>query len=120
MTQPGETDGMSAADHVRSLLDNAGERVCDYVVVNNEAPSRLLEAYALEGQVPVRPDFERIVDMEIEPVAAGVISETDTVRHDAERLAATVVGVVDRVVAERATLMKPASAYRRSPAAGGA
>jgi uncharacterized cofD-like protein len=120
MTQPGETDGMSAADHVRSLLDNAGERVCDYVVVNNEAPSRLLEAYALEGQVPVRADFERIIDLDIEPVAAGVISETQTVRHDAERLAATVVGVVDRVVAERATLVKPASAYRRSPAAGGA
>ncbi|HXM05826.1 MAG TPA: gluconeogenesis factor YvcK family protein, partial [Candidatus Acidoferrum sp.] len=120
MTQPGETDGMSAADHVRSLLDNAGERVCDYVVVNNEAPSRLLEAYALEGQVPVRADFERIMDLDVEPVAAGVISETQTVRHDAERLAAVVVGVVDRVVAERATLVKPASAYRRSPAAGGA
>jgi uncharacterized cofD-like protein len=120
MTQPGETDHMTAADHVRALLDNSGERVCDYVVVNNEAPSRLLAAYALEGQVPVVPDFDRIAELGVEPVGAAVISETATVRHDADRLAATVVGLVDRVVAERATLVKPASAYRRSAAADGA
>jgi uncharacterized cofD-like protein len=120
MTQPGETDGMTAADHVRVLLDNSGDQVCDYVVVNNEAPSRLLAAYALEGQVPVVPDFDRIAELGVEPVGAAVISETATVRHDADRLAATVVGLVDRVVAERATLVKPASAYRRSAAAGGA
>ncbi len=120
MTQPGETDGMTAADHVRVLLDNSGEQVCDFVVVNNEAPSRLLAAYALEGQVPVVPDFDRVAELGVEPVGAAVISETVTVRHDADRLAATVVALVDRVVADRATLVKPASAYRRSAAAGGA
>ncbi len=116
MTQPGETDGMTAADHVKALFDIAGERVCDYVVVNDEAPSRLVAAYAQEGQVPVRPDVERISAMGVEPVRAGVISETDTVRHDPYRLATTVVGIIDRAVADRATLMKPASAYRRLPA----
>ncbi len=116
MTQPGETDGMSAADHVKALFDIAGERVCDYAVVNDEAPSRLVAAYAQEGQVPVRPDVDRISAMGVEPVKAGVISETDTVRHDPDRLAATVVGIIDRAVADRATLMKPASAYRRLPA----
>jgi uncharacterized cofD-like protein len=116
MTQPGETAGMTAADHVKALFDNAGQRVCDYVVVNDEAPSRLIAAYAQEGQVPVRPDVERIAAMDVEPVRAGVISETETVRHDPERLATTVVSIIDRAVADRATLMKPASAYRRSTA----
>jgi uncharacterized cofD-like protein len=116
MTQPGETDGMTAADHVKALFDGAGEPVCDFVVVNDEAPSRLLAAYAQEGQVPVKPDVERISAMSVEPVPAAVISETQTVRHDPERLAMTVVGIIDRAVADRATLMKPASAYRRSAA----
>ena len=71
MTQPGETDGMTAGDHVRVLLDNSGEQVCDFVVVNNEAPSRLLAAYALEGQVPVVPDFDRIAELGVEPVGAA-------------------------------------------------
>ncbi len=71
MTQPGETDGMTAADHVEALLANAGERVCDYVIVNDEPPSRLLTAYAQEGQVPVEPDLERIAALGVEPVPAA-------------------------------------------------
>ncbi|HEY2474414.1 MAG TPA: uridine diphosphate-N-acetylglucosamine-binding protein YvcK [Candidatus Cybelea sp.] len=118
MTQPGETDGLTAADHVEALLANAGERVCDYVVVNNQPPSRLLEAYAQEGQVPVEPDAERITALGFTPVCAPVIGETVTVRHDSDRLANVVLGIVDRTVAERATLVKPASAYRRSATIG--
>ncbi|MBV9717781.1 MAG: YvcK family protein [Candidatus Eremiobacteraeota bacterium] len=106
MTQPGETDGMSAADHVAALLANAGERVCDYVIVNDEPPSRLLGAYAQEGQVPVQPDVERIASLGVEPVGAAVIGETETVRHDPEKLASVVLGIIDRTVAERATLVK--------------
>jgi uncharacterized cofD-like protein len=118
MTQPGETDGMTAADHVEALLANAGERVCEYVIVNDEPPSRLLGAYAQEGQVPVEPDIERIATLGVEPIRAAVIGETETVRHDPEKLAAVVLGIVDRSVADRATLVKPASAYRRSTALG--
>jgi len=118
MTQPGETDGMTAADHVEALLANAGERVCDYVIVNDQPPLRLREAYALEGQVPVEPDTERIAALGLEPVTAAVIGETETVRHDPDKLATVVLGIVDRTVADRATLVKPASAYRRSTAYG--
>jgi uncharacterized cofD-like protein len=116
MTQPGETDGMTAADHVSALLQNAGERVCDYVIVNDEPPSRLLAAYAQEGQVPVEPDVARITALGLEAVRAPVIGETETVRHDPDKLATVVMAIVDRTVADRATLVKPASAYRRSAA----
>lgn len=116
MTQPGETDGMTAADHLEALIANAGQRVCDYVIVNDEPPSRLLSAYAQEGQVPVEPDVERIAAMGFHPISAAVIGETETVRHDPDRLATVVLGIVDRTVVDRATLVKPASAYRRSTA----
>ncbi len=118
MTQPGETDGMTAADHVKALLANAGERVCDYVIVNDQPPSRLLAAYAQERQVPVEPDTERISALGLEPVPATVIGETEMVRHDPDKLATVVMAIVDRTVADRATLVKPASAYRRSTAFG--
>ena len=118
MTQPGETDGMTAADHVEALLANAGERVCDYVIVNDQPPSRLLAAYAQEGQDPVEPDVDRIAALGLEAVRASVIGETETVRHDPDKLATVVLGIVDRTVADRATLVKPASAYRRSTAFG--
>jgi uncharacterized cofD-like protein len=111
MTQPGETDNMTAADHVQALLDNAGSRVCDYVIVNDRPPSKLLEAYAEEGQVPVHPDVDRIRTMGLTPIHADVISETVTVRHDPEKLAQVVLGAIDRSIAQRASYMKPAEVY---------
>ena len=113
MTQPGETDGMTAADHVEALIENAGSRVCDCVIVNDEPPSKLLEAYAEEGQIPVEPDSDRIRAMGLTPIRAQVISETSTVRHDSEKLAQVVIGVIDRSIAQRAAYMRPAQVYEQ-------
>ena len=114
MTQPGETDNMTAADHVGALIDNAGARVCDYVIVNDEPPSRLLEAYAVEGQIPVKPDTERIKAMGLEPMVEQMISETATVRHDPTKLAHAVIKVLDQSVARRAAYMRPKSATAKA------
>jgi uncharacterized cofD-like protein len=116
MTQPGETDDMSAADHVEALFANAGARVCDYVVVNDEPPSKLRETYAEEHQLPVNADVERIESMGLRAVEAPILSERENVRHDPEKLADVVIEVIDRAVAERATYVKPASAYAKATA----
>jgi len=115
MTQPGETDNMTAADHVEALFRNAGTRVCDYVIVNDEPPHKLLTTYAQERQEPVTPDVARIEAMGLRTVQEQMISETLTVRHDSDKLGEAVIGVIDRAVAERATFVKPASAYIKAP-----
>ncbi|MDQ2866635.1 MAG: YvcK family protein [Candidatus Eremiobacteraeota bacterium] len=117
MTQPGETENMTAGDHVASLFANAGARVCDYVVVNDQPPSRLLDTYAEEGQLPVVSDVERIESMGLVAVRSEMISETQTVRHDPMKLADVVISVIDRAIAERATFVKPARAYARAASA---
>jgi uncharacterized cofD-like protein len=114
MTQPGETDGMTASDHVEALIQNAGEKICDYAIVNDEPPSKLREAYAKEGQIPVTADVDRIRELGVTPVRAQMISETVNVRHDPEKLGEQVLGVIDRAVAHRASYVKPAQVYRRS------
>jgi uncharacterized cofD-like protein len=111
MTQPGETDDMTASDHVRALFACAGERVCDYVLVNDEPPKKLAAAYAVEGQVPVEPDVDKIAALGLTPIRAQIISETENVRHDPEQLALEVIAIVNRAIARRATLVKPAEAY---------
>lgn len=116
MTQPGETDGMTASDHVDALLQNAGARVCNYVIVNDEPPSRLLDVYAEEGQVPVVPDVERIEALGLTAVQAHVMNESQTVRHDPEKLANVVIGLLDRSIAERASYMRRATAPGTSTA----
>ncbi|MBV8748199.1 MAG: YvcK family protein [Candidatus Eremiobacteraeota bacterium] len=111
MTQPGETDGYTASAHVRALLQGSGGKICDVVIVNDELPRKLREAYAEEGQLPVAIDDEALRTLGVKVVRANVISETVTVRHDSERLAAVVVGIIDEAVAERASYVR----FRQSP-----
>ena len=106
MTQPGETDTFTASQHVERLLYEAGARVCDFVVVNEEPPRRLLDVYAEEGQAPVQPDRSAIESLGVRAVGASVISETDTVRHDPTKLAEVVLKLIDECVAERSSFVK--------------
>ena len=112
MTQPGETDAFTASQHVRTLFDRAHARVCDVVVVNDELPKKLRDLYAEEGQLPVRADIPETEALGVRVVHASVISETQNVRHDSEKLAAVVIGIIDETIAERASYVK----FRQSPA----
>jgi uncharacterized cofD-like protein len=106
MTQPGETVDYTASKHVEALLANAKARVCDIVVVNDELPRKLFDVYAEQRQLPVVIDKVKLDRLHVQTVRAAVISETDTVRHDPEKLAAVVIGVIDRQVAKRASYVK--------------
>lgn len=95
MTQAGETIGYTAADHVQAILDHAGPGLIDYVLVNTEEiPEPLLERYRLEGSAPVEADLDRIRSLGPIPLGAPIILTTDYVRHDADRLAQFMLGLI--------------------------
>lgn len=106
MTQPGETDRYTASRHVEALNGSAKARVCDIVIVNDELPRKLRDRYAGERQLPVVVDKDRLDRLGVQTVRASVISETETVRHDPEKLAAVVIGVIDQQIAQRASYVK--------------
>jgi uncharacterized cofD-like protein len=118
MTQPGETDAFTASRHVHALLDHAGKRICDYVVINQQAPRRLLEAYAEEGQTPVQADMDAVRALGLRVVGADVISETETVRHDPKKLADVLIKTIDEHVAQRASFVKLTTAQSAASAVG--
>ncbi|MDQ2800094.1 MAG: YvcK family protein [Armatimonadota bacterium] len=96
MTQPGETDGYSAADHVRVLTDHApGKKLVQHVLVNKEPPGEdLLARYAKYGQNFVKPDVDSIRALGYTPHVANLISHTDVVRHDSTRLAEAIFRII--------------------------
>ncbi|MHB0912837.1 MAG: gluconeogenesis factor YvcK family protein [Armatimonadota bacterium] len=95
MTQPGETAGFTASDHVKAIADHAGRRLFNYVLVNKEVPSmRLLEKYQREGAELVSPDIDVIREMGYKPVTGNFISQTEVVRHDPEKLAQAILRLV--------------------------
>ena len=97
MTQPGETDGFSAYDHVRAIEKHAGMRVFDYVMVNEARPSReLLEKYRKTGSVLVEPDTDRIKAEGYRPITGNYINQTDVVRHNSNLLATDIMRLLAR------------------------
>jgi uncharacterized cofD-like protein len=96
MTQPGESDGFTAADHVKAIEENVGRRIFDYVLVNKAKPTETsLERYHEVGQEVVVDDIERIKAMGYKPVTANLISESDVVRHDPNRVGEAIARLFD-------------------------
>jgi uncharacterized cofD-like protein len=95
MTQPGETDGYSASEHVQAILDHVGRGIIDYVVINNQnVAEELRQKYADQGAYPVTSDVDVIEAMGIKAVLADVINETNLVRHDPLKLSRTIVSMI--------------------------
>jgi uncharacterized cofD-like protein len=91
MTQPGETDGYTVADHIRAIDRACGRRLFDAVLVQRQPPSELaLQRYAAEGSHPVDLDGDAVVQLGRRIIRADVIEEdpeTGWLRHDPQRLA---------------------------------
>ena len=88
MTQAGETDGFTAADHLEALLAHTAPGLVDYMIINNQGvPPAVQELYAREGAEPVRIDLERIIGHGVTPVVAPLLNTNGLVRHDADLLA---------------------------------
>jgi len=100
MTQPGETDRFTAADHVRAIYRQTGRQIFDYCLVNTQKPSKLLDKYRAEGAFPVEADVEEVRKMGVIPVEATILGELDQVRHDPRRLALALQHLVQELLAE--------------------
>jgi uncharacterized cofD-like protein len=95
MTQPGETDGYSARQHLDTVKRYAPEIHFDYVVVNNRRiEPEQSQRYAAEGayQIGLAEDsFNNAVEGDTEIVRADLLDHGEKVRHNSEQLAKVVV-----------------------------
>ena len=99
MTQPGETDGFSASEHVRTLLAHAHPRILDYCVVNTgEVPQPVLKRYAEQGSYLVVNDRKKIEEMGYRVIEDdfGTI-ESGVIRHGPEKLAKIILGLIEEI-----------------------
>ncbi len=87
MTQPGETDGMDCADHLRALIDHVGP-VIDVMLVNSAPlPAEAVQRYAGRGSVPLSFDRAAVLKTGVIPVEADLLREGLRIRHDGRKLA---------------------------------
>jgi uncharacterized cofD-like protein len=87
MTQPGESEGYTLADHVRAIYDHARCRLFDWVVANRQPISpRLLRRYRAQGAEPVPADLAALEKLGVGCVLDDLVEEDGVVRHDTRRL----------------------------------
>lgn len=116
MTQPGETTGMAASDHVRTVLEATEWRLFDRALINIGQPNRLLPLYERGGAFQVMPDLDRVITYGIKPITGNFISESHQVRHDVKKLGQAIMKILlDRADANPLNAFMPSN-QRRAPA----
>ncbi len=104
VTQPGQTDGCNASDHVKALMRHLGKRKIDYVLVNNGVPQKeVLERYRAENAALVELD-EGFFKLPVKVIAVDLIEKIDPgaparllwekqdlIRHDPAKIAQAIM-----------------------------
>jgi uncharacterized cofD-like protein len=87
MTQPGETQHYSVADHVRAIYDHTRRGLFDFAVINRAPVSiNLRRRYAAQGAEPVDPSLDELERMGLRYVTGDFLQQDGVVRHDQSRL----------------------------------
>ncbi len=92
MTQPGETDGYSAHDHVAQIEKYLGVGILDYIIVNaDKAPEKIYKKYKAQGAERVDFDEQRLKEFGAEIVQVKLMTKLNLLRHDPDKLAEAVI-----------------------------
>jgi uncharacterized cofD-like protein len=98
MTQPGETDGFDAADHLERVLEAVPGGVDVVLVHEGPLDPEAAAVYAAEGQEPVGVDHGRLAELGVRVVSADLADEGRVVRHSPDALAAALLALVEETV----------------------
>ncbi len=105
MTQPGETDGYTARQHLETVKKYAPEIHFDFVVVNDRRISdEQAERYAAEDayQIGIDDDvMDSVLDRSTEVIRADLLDEGEKVRHNSDRLARVVIACRQQALSQR-------------------
>jgi uncharacterized cofD-like protein len=100
MTQPGETDGYTARQHLETVKRYAPEIAFDYVIANSRpiTPEQAAR-YAADGAYQIGMHdhlLEKAFGGETEIVRADLLDEGEKVRHNSEKLARVVMACCEQ------------------------
>ena len=93
MTQEGETEGYTNADHIQAIFQHSLPGLFHLCLVNSASiPREVTERYAQEGAEPVRYDKNACAQLGVELVSRPVSTvRNGYVRHDSQLLAAALL-----------------------------
>lgn len=96
MSQEGETEGYTAADHIRALRKHSVDGMVDICIANSEDISdEMKEKYRVEGAERLVADEAEFAEMGVELILRPLVAdEGDYVRHDEDALARAIIDLI--------------------------
>ncbi|KZZ84877.1 MULTISPECIES: YvcK family protein [Bacillaceae] len=100
MTQPGETLGYKASDHIKALYDHMNCAFIDTILVNADTiPDTIKQRYAAELAQPVHADLEELENLGLSIVHDHLITDDrDVIRHDTNKVAKLLYGILQKSI----------------------
>lgn len=94
MTQANESLGLTASEHIERIYDHTRAPIFDCALINTAPFSpQTLARYAAEGAAPIEADIGRVQALGVRVIAGDFASEGNVVRHDADRVTSTLLGL---------------------------
>jgi uncharacterized cofD-like protein len=110
MGQPGETIGLTAAEHVEAIHHHAGVKLVDLVAVNTTSiTSKLQQRYARKQASPVLNDFDRLEQLKVKVIARPLAVLGVKVRHDPQVIADIAIHAAGEGRRKRAKALRSAA-----------
>ncbi len=102
MTQPNESTGLSASQHIQAIFDHAKCRVFDYAMLNcAPVPGELRARYAEDNSEPLFNDLEAIRALGVTPILGDYLDASHFARHAADRVALDLLNLPARLLQEK-------------------
>ena len=94
MTEPGQTDNYSVADHINAILEHCGQGIFDYCIYDTgEVIPEFIKKYNLEGQDIVEQDVDKVKGIKFLQRNLSMI-DGEFVRHDPNLVAASIIELI--------------------------
>ena len=95
MTQLGETENYTAADHIKAIFEHTSPELIQYAVLNSSfIPGNLLQNYKQEDSSPVEADIAEVERLGPKAIVRDLSDLGDVVRHDSSKLAELILEIV--------------------------
>ena len=94
MTEPGQTDNYSVADHINAILEHCGQGIMDYCIYDTgEVIPEFIKKYNLEGQDIVEQDVDKVKGIKFLQRNLSMV-DGEFIRHAPNLVAASIIELI--------------------------
>ena len=94
MTEPGQTDNYTVADHINAIIEHCGQGLIDYCIYDTgEIIPEFIKRYNLEGQDIVEQDIDKIKGIKFLQRNLSMV-DNEYIRHDPDLVASSIIELI--------------------------